>query len=132
MLNRYIFLIVILRFTVASAQEIDEDRTLNTQQFYEKILTTDNGLIFDIRVPNLFEESRIVDAQLADTKNKLTTLLKDVDKKTPLFIYCQVGKRTKQCILWLDKLGYTRVYHLQGGFKEWKKNGMPIDSTIIE
>ncbi|MEG4805470.1 rhodanese-like domain-containing protein [Microcoleus sp. ARI1-B5] len=48
------------------------------------------------------------------------------DRETPIVCYCGGGNRSALVAESLQKLGYTRVQSLVGGFKAWKEAGGPI------
>ena len=48
------------------------------------------------------------------------------DRETPIVCYCGGGNRSALVAESLQKLGYTRVQSLIGGFKGWKEAGLPI------
>ena len=51
------------------------------------------------------------------------------DKKSPVILYCAHANRSKAVGRWLsDKLGYQKVYELQGGIEYgWRDKGMPVE-----
>ncbi len=131
---KYILIIscfLFLHFSVVLAQK-NTKKLLSCIEFYEKIEELDNTKIFDLRSEEDFDFSRITDAILVDTKEKFSSYLKDIDKDSPIFIYCEEGVRSEQCSKWLTHLGYTKVYQLKGGFKNWKKEHYPVDTTKID
>ena len=46
---------------------------------------------------------------------------KKVDKSKPIYIYCRSGNRSKKSSEKLKKLGFVKVYDLEGGYKNWIK-----------
>ena len=48
------------------------------------------------------------------------------DRETAIVCYCGGGNRSALVAESLQKLGYTRVQSLIGGFKGWKEAGLPI------
>ena len=51
------------------------------------------------------------------------------DKKSPFIIYCAHANRTKAVGKWLsEKMGYEKVYELNGGIEYgWRDKGMPVE-----
>ena len=84
-----------------------------------------------MRIYEEFSESRIANAQWAGTKEVLDSLLIQIDRETPLFIYCDYGDRTKQVSSILKKKKYRYIYDLKGGFDNWIKQGFPVDDSLI-
>eukprot|EP01147_Barroeca_monosierra_P007966 gene7966-10040_t len=50
------------------------------------------------------------------------------DATTPLVVYCAGAMRSVLAAESLQRLGYTNVYSLDGGFDSWKENCHPIRS----
>lgn len=50
------------------------------------------------------------------------------DKASPLMLYCGGGFRSALVADNLQKMGYTHVYSVQGGFRAWKEKGLPVSS----
>jgi len=48
------------------------------------------------------------------------------DKSTELILYCGGGYRSALAADVLQKMGYTNVWSMAGGWKAWKESGAPI------
>ncbi len=70
--------------------------------------------------------------ELNNEKKKNEKYLRELDKNSPIFIYCEEGVRSDQCAKWLTNMGFTQVYQLKGGFKNWEKENYPIDTTKLD
>lgn len=49
------------------------------------------------------------------------------DKSTRLVLYCGGGFRSALAADALQKMGYTNVISLDGGWRAWQQSGMPIE-----
>lgn len=49
------------------------------------------------------------------------------DKSTELILYCGGGYRSALAADMLQKMGYTNVTSMDGGWKAWKDSGAPIE-----
>ncbi len=49
------------------------------------------------------------------------------DKETELILYCGGGYRSALAADMLQKMGYTNVYSMAGGWKAWKEAGAPTE-----
>jgi len=49
------------------------------------------------------------------------------DKNARLVLYCGGGFRSALAGDSIQKMGYTNVYSLAGGWRAWKESGMPIE-----
>lgn len=48
------------------------------------------------------------------------------DKSTPLLVYCRSGRMSTSAVDQLEALGYSNLYHLDGGMKAWDAQGLPV------
>jgi len=51
------------------------------------------------------------------------------DPETEIVLYCGGGYRSALAADALQKMGYTRVISMDGGFRGWKEAGFPVEST---
>ena len=49
------------------------------------------------------------------------------DKATELILYCGGGYRSALAADNLQRIGYTNVYSMDGGWKAWKDSGAPVE-----
>ena len=52
------------------------------------------------------------------------------DKSTELILYCGGGYRSALATDMLQKMGYTNVYSLAGGWRAWQEADAPTDTEI--
>jgi rhodanese-related sulfurtransferase len=55
----------------------------------------------------------------ADFSKQIETL----DKTQPIYVYCKAGGRSGKTAKQLEKLGFTKVYDLDGGIGAWDEAG---------
>jgi rhodanese-related sulfurtransferase len=48
------------------------------------------------------------------------------DRGAPLVVYCRSGRMSTVAAETLVRLGYTAVWHLEGGFIGWERAGFPL------
>ena len=104
--------------------------SLSPQEFAEKIKTTENPQILDVRTPDEFASAHIdkavnVNWNGDDFDSKATVY----DKSKPVFVYCLSGGRSKKAAAKLNELGFTSVYELDGGFINWNDKNAPKTET---
>jgi len=51
------------------------------------------------------------------------------DLNTPLVLYCGGGYRSALAADNLQKMGYTNVISMDGGIREWREKGYPLESN---
>ena len=49
------------------------------------------------------------------------------EKDTELILYCGGGYRSALATDMLQKMGYTNVWSMAGGWKAWKESGAPVE-----
>ncbi|HEY0003756.1 MAG TPA: rhodanese-like domain-containing protein [Pyrinomonadaceae bacterium] len=51
------------------------------------------------------------------------------DKQAEIILYCGGGFRSALAADVLQRMGYTNVYSMAGGWKAWKESGAPVESV---
>ena len=51
------------------------------------------------------------------------------DPQAPIVLYCGGGYRSALAAFNLQKMGYTNVISMDGGFRGWKDAGLPVEAT---
>ena len=83
--------------------------------------------VLDIRTPEEFAEGHIPDAKNVDFFSKsFRETLEKLDKDAPIVMHCQSGGRSGQALPIFKELGFTKVFHMNGGFSAWSKAGLPV------
>ena len=95
---------------------------------FEKLLKTDKTVqLIDVRTPQEIDNGYIekaVNINIADADFEVK--LMHLDKSKPVAVYCGVGGRSGKAATILTKLGFTKIYDLQGGMTAWKSQNKPI------
>ena len=84
------------------------------------------SLVVDLRPQEQFNSNHIIKAKNFDEKalkQDLTPLKKN--KATPILIVCDNGVQSGNFASWLSKQGFENVKALQGGLRQWSKEGLP-------
>jgi thioredoxin len=103
---------------------------ITPKDFAEKIKTTEDPQILDVRTPGEFASEHIDNAINVNwNSDDFTTKVAAYDKSKPVFIYCLSGGRSKKAAAKLNELGFTTVYELEGGIMNWKAEGMTQPSA---
>ena len=83
-------------------------------------------LILDVRSPAEFSCSHLPHA--VSIESGLIQGIQDLEgvagsRTRPILVYCSVGVRSAKAVLELQKRGFERVTHLEGGVFEWVNRG---------
>ncbi|MDY6799872.1 MAG: rhodanese-like domain-containing protein [Bacteroidota bacterium] len=129
-----IFILFILFFNIftnyANNTKKDCFINLDADEFYVAINTQEVFLI-DVRLFREYRKNRIESALLAANKESLFSLCEKLDHNTPIYLYCEDGERSKTAAeILCNELGFTKIYNLKGGLRQWTKK-YPLDKSRI-
>jgi len=109
-----------------SEQQIIINKKLVASDFNTTIENKSVQLI-DVRTPKEYKDGHIKNSEninFYDTD--FLTQMNKLDKNKPLYIYCRSGGRSGKAAAQLKEQGFTKVYDLQGGILDWKKNNLEL------
>ncbi|MGS4344418.1 rhodanese-like domain-containing protein [Myroides odoratus] len=111
--------LVIFSFFKGNAQEVNTKKVVNPVAFESQIETKKVQLI-DVRTPKEYKEGTILNAVNIDFLDEgFLKNIEQLDKKQPVYIFCQSGKRSAAAATKLQEAGF-EVIELAGGYKAWK------------
>jgi rhodanese-related sulfurtransferase len=90
-------------------------------------LMNQGALIIDLRPQAAFEAGHISDARnvpAADLESQADSLKKW--RERTVITYCDSGANGAGAVRTLAKLGFTKVFHLDGGLNAWVKDNLPV------
>jgi len=102
---------------------------LDANEFHQKLKQNKNAILIDTRPAFKYAEDRIKGALLAEDQNSLETILKDLPKTKPIFVYCQIGDRSKRALKVIKSSGFIHVYELKDGLVTWIEADLPLDRS---
>jgi phage shock protein E len=89
-------------------------------------LQKQGALLIDVRESDDFAKAHAVDAlhlSRGTIELKIETITPDT--AAPIVCYCGGGSRSALVAESLQRMGYTNVASVQGGFKAWQEQGLP-------
>lgn len=93
-----------------------------------KLVADGKVTVLDVRTPDEYKEGHIAGAKNIDfTEGDFETKAGELDKSKSYLVHCASGRRSTASLEVLQKLGFKRLYHLDGGFNGWKKSGNPVE-----
>ena len=93
-------------------------------------LMNQGALILDLRAPESFEAGHIGEARnvpAAQLESQAESLRKWRDRT--VITYCDSGVSGAGAARTLAKLGFTKVFNLDGGLNAWVKDNLPLTKT---
>jgi rhodanese-related sulfurtransferase len=95
-------------------------------------LMNQGALVIDLRSKDLYDAGHIGEARnvpVAELESQAESLKKWRDKG--VITYCDSGADGASAARTLTKLGFTKVFNLQGGLSAWLKDNMPVAKTAL-
>ena len=125
-----LFLFIALLFSACTSS--GGNSVLDAKTFSEKLKSTPNAILLDVRTEEEFAKEYIEGALLANWNgNDFQRRIDAIDKNAPVFVYCLSGGRSSSAAVAMRKQGYKEVYELQGGIMKWKSAGLPVVSGKV-
>ena len=94
---------------------------LDVEDFYIRLNTETNKLVFDVRPYRDFKKEHIPGSISVNDKKTLFTLTDTLDLEIYLFVYCDENSRSLKVCQILQEQNFQNIYMLNGGIIEWKK-----------
>ncbi len=91
---------------------------------FKKLIATKKGQLVDVRTPQEWESGTIKGAIKINLYDKtFQEQLKKLDKNKPVYVYCKSGGRSSNAAKQMEKMGFKKVYNLNGGITAWDNAG---------
>ena len=133
--NRTIIFLVSLILAACAGKGSVENRDevdvapieLAPSEFKSKLASTPKAVLVDVRTPEEVAEGMIEGAINIDYNDDgFGEKIRSLDKTKPYFLYCKSGKRSGDAADEMEKLGFEKVYVLEGGTNKWLKQGFEM------
>jgi thioredoxin len=117
-------LLLSLLFLSCQGQTSPTVKTIDVKTFADKLNSTPNPQLLDVRTPAEFSGEHIDNAVNVNwNADDFVSKANQYDKAKPIFVYCKVGGRSAQAANKLVELGFKEVYNLDGGMMKWNASG---------
>jgi thioredoxin 1 len=128
---KYSLILVLLLATLGSCSNGQGSKTkLNAAEFNEKMKSSKNAIVLDVRTPAEFNKGHLENAVNIDWNNSSSeNELKKLDPTNEYFVYCLSGGRSSAAVEFLRNNGIKNVYELTGGIIKWRAAGLPENNT---
>lgn len=101
--------------------------TLNARQAAELLPTTELDVI-DIREENEWAAGHVPGARVVPFETLRDNPDAFLTKDRPVLFICAKGVRSLAMAKLADRLGYAKIYNLDGGTNGWAKAGLQLES----
>jgi len=121
----FLFLVLIFN-NCTTAQTKQEPTQLSATEFADKISTTQDAIILDVRTPEEFEKGHLDKAvNINWNSNNFSDQISKLDKTKPVFVYCLSGGRSAAAAKKMRTDGFKNVIEMSGGLMAWRKDNLP-------
>ena len=124
-------IIIVGLFLIVGIQAFSQNKVkkISATDFYLMINQSDDCIILDASPVKYYNRSRIEGAKSIAKSEMIKLALKNVDKESPIMVYCKYGDRSKVAAPKITKMGFKNVYELKDGLYMWKEKNYPLDKT---
>ncbi|RLD40945.1 MAG: rhodanese-like domain-containing protein [Bacteroidetes bacterium] len=135
MKNLLFIILIILSFTFQACKDAsantgttDEIELISPQQVYDAVHSNETIQLVDVRTKEEFIESHLTGAQnICVTDEDFNEKIKNLDKNKPVYVYCKVGGRSADAAKKLKKMGFTKIYDMDGGILLWEEKKLATE-----
>lgn len=101
---------------------------INLNQARERLAANSDAQLIDVREDNEWSNGHAAGARHLSRGIIERDIEKEIpDKDRELILYCGGGYRSALVAESLQKMGYTNVYSMDGGWKAWRDSGAPVE-----
>ncbi len=99
--------------------------SIDAKSFVDKLATTQDAQLIDVRTPNEFAGKHLGNAVNISTNDpNFVANIEKLDKSKPTFVYCLSGGRSSNAAAKMQELGFKEVYNMQGGMMKYNALGL--------
>jgi len=101
--------------------------TLEADLFEKTLKQTPNPQLVDVRTYSEYAEGHLSESILMDIrKPSFDSLVCQLDRNRPVFVYCRLGRRSLEAARVLEKNKFKLIYNLDGGIVAWEEKGKTV------
>jgi len=103
-------------------------REVTVEETRQRLNSNTGARLIDVREDNEWQTAHAAGAQHLGRGIIERDIEEQVpDKESELILYCGGGYRSALAADNLQRMGYTNVYSMEGGWKAWKEAGAPVE-----
>ncbi|MEY4070665.1 MAG: hypothetical protein RL721_1279 [Candidatus Eisenbacteria bacterium] len=105
-------------------------REVTVDAFLDRLEAGERVVLLDVREDHEWEAGHLPGAQHMGRGILERDIERELpEKDTPIVLYCGGGYRSILSADSLQRMGYTRVESLVGGWSGWVEQGLPVEGT---
>ena len=126
----FLAVVGILFSTACTNGQQASKENLSPVDFSKKLAEKPTASLVDVRTPGEYSKGHLQNARNIDWNGgDFETDISQLDKGTPVFVYCLSGGRSSSAASKMRSMGFKEVYELQGGIVKWRSEGLPEASS---
>jgi rhodanese-related sulfurtransferase len=108
--------------------------SFTVDKIYDMISTGKEVFMLDVREKGVYQVEflpnsiRYAKSRINEDISDLENVLRSIDKKSVIIVYCAIGVNSADVVCKLQDLGYN-AYNMEGGIAEWQEAGYPTDTV---
>ncbi len=118
---RNLIILLLLVFTTScTSQSSGQVKSIDIETVKTEVIGKNVQLV-DVRTSKEYDAGHIDDAINIDFLDNpvFTEKFQNLDKEKPVYIYCQMGGRSKKASQKLEEMGFKIIFDYSGGYGEW-------------
>lgn len=128
---KYLYSAIIILLIGLSSCSSQQLKKLDAVEFNDKINSTENAVIIDVRTSGEYAKGYITNAKNIDIKSpEFKNEINKLDKDGAYFIYCLSGSRSSSAASYMSENGFKNIYELKGGILNWNKSNLPLSTKL--
>lgn len=94
-----------------------------------EVLAKDSSVVvLDVRTPQEYQAGHLHGARNVNfLSESFVKELEKLPRDRPYLVHCRSGGRSTRALAVFEKLGFRKVFHLDGGILAWQKAGLPLE-----
>lgn len=126
MKKRLVFLVLALIGHYAAAQTTHKNIHATA---FKRMMHGPGVVIMDVRTPEEWQRGSVKNATKLNwmEEKQFKAAAAQLDKSKTYLIYCGSGGRAEYAAEYLHSIGFTKLFVLQGGFRDLKNEGLPVE-----
>ncbi len=119
---RWSLLLVLITLAACSNKQFPQTGTSIEPEKLSSLTARPGVSLIDVRTEGEYKEGHIPGAIQMDVLQEAQFLqqIQALDPKKSYVLYCRSGRRSKQAMDLMQKQGFQKVVHLEGGIESWK------------
>lgn len=129
-LYKIVLFCLCMLFISCNGQSKKEFNSIKPEAFAQKIKSTPEPQILDVRSPKEYSDQHLDNAKNINwNSDDFDQKVAQLDKSKPVFVYCLSGGRSNKASIRLAEMGFKEVYEMDGGIVKWNASGLAKKSN---